>query len=237
MPLLAWGAATLFQLPEDLRIGVIFVGCVPGAMASNVLTIIARGNVSYSVGLTTLATLLSPIVVPLAIKVTLGADADPQLLLNTAYQLCWQVVGPVVAGFTLCQVSRRCRAAACFGAETLANLAILWIIAVVVGMNRDRLTILPMNVLLALLSLNVCGYLAGDLAATLFRLTPGMRRALVIEVGMQNAGLGASLATLIFVDRPEVSLPSGLYTFGCMLTGTLLANWYRSRPLPAAQQA
>ena len=53
-------------------IGVILVGCVPGAMASNVLTLAARGNTSYSVSLTTSATLLSPLIVPFALWLTLG---------------------------------------------------------------------------------------------------------------------------------------------------------------------
>ena len=66
MPLLAWGLARAFQLSPDLTLGVVLVGCVPGAMASNVLTLAAKGNVSYSVSLTTVATLVSPLVVPLA---------------------------------------------------------------------------------------------------------------------------------------------------------------------------
>ena len=58
MPLLAWGCGHLFGLDEAYLVGVIVVGCVPGAMASNVLTLAARGNVSYSVSLTTSATIL-----------------------------------------------------------------------------------------------------------------------------------------------------------------------------------
>lgn len=64
MPLLAYGVGRLFGLEGPWMIGIVMVGCVPGAMASNVLTLIARGNVSYSVSLTTSATVLSPLVVP-----------------------------------------------------------------------------------------------------------------------------------------------------------------------------
>ncbi len=74
MPLLAWTAVQIARPAPELATGIIIVGCVPGAMASNVLTMIARGHVSYSVGLTTLATLISPLVVPLALKLTLGKD-------------------------------------------------------------------------------------------------------------------------------------------------------------------
>ncbi len=53
MPLLAYGLGRLFGLEGPWMVGVVMVGCVPGAMASNVLTLMARGNVSYSVSLTT----------------------------------------------------------------------------------------------------------------------------------------------------------------------------------------
>ena len=49
MPVLAYGVGRLFGLEGPWMIGIVMVGCVPGAMASNVLTLIARGNVSYSV--------------------------------------------------------------------------------------------------------------------------------------------------------------------------------------------
>ena len=55
MPLAAYGVGRLLGLDGPLLIGVVMVGCVPGAMASNVLTLIARGNVSYSLSLTTMA--------------------------------------------------------------------------------------------------------------------------------------------------------------------------------------
>ena len=72
MPLLAFGFGLLLAPDRDALVGILLVGCVPGAMASNVLTLLARGHVSYSVGLTTAATLLSPLVVPLAMRLTLG---------------------------------------------------------------------------------------------------------------------------------------------------------------------
>ena len=55
-----------------------------------------------------------------------------------------------------------------------------------------------------------------------------MRRALTLEVGMQKAGLGATLATSHFPDQPTIAIAPALYTFGCMLTGTLL-SWFWAR--------
>ncbi|MCA9081163.1 MAG: bile acid:sodium symporter family protein [Planctomycetaceae bacterium] len=229
MPLLAWGMTELFGLTGAVRVGVILAGCVPGAMASNVLTHLAKGNVSYSVGLTTSATLLSPLIVPLALKLTLGEQANPSILWGAATGLVWQVVIPVIVGGLLSHRNPSWKKLADRAAANLANLVILWIIAFAVAANRDKLLQAGGSLVPVLLGLNLLGYLAGDVAGRLLRLSTGMRRALTLEVGMQNAGVGVSLAGGLFPDQPEVTLPCGLYAFGCMLTGTVLAQIMHQR--------
>lgn len=229
MPLLAFAATRVFDLSDGLTIGVLLVGCVPGAMASNVLTLAARGNVSYSVSLTTSATLLSPLVVPVALSLTLSVVTafDPR---EAFVKLTTDVVGPVVIGHLLC---RRFEGLSRFMAShgpTIANLAILWIIATVVGVNRGRLAGITPVVLLALLLINLIGYAAGWAGGTVMKLPNSMRRALTLEVGMQNAGLGSVMAMNLFKD-PQAAIPTAAYTFGCMLTGTVLAQWW-GRNLP-----
>ncbi len=54
------------------------------------------------------------------------------------------------------------------------------------------------------------------------------RRALTLEVGMQNAGLGTALATSLYGADTIATIPTATYTFGCMLTGTILAVWWSS---------
>lgn len=233
MPTLAYIVARLCGFQGDLLIGMVMVGAVPGAMASNVLTLLARGNASFSVSLTTLATLLSPLAVPLAMQVFLHArpEINGQMLWNTCRDLLTQVVLPVLAGYSIGQQFPRWEATARRVGSTVANLAILLIIAAVVGRNRDRIDTLPMLLLVALLVVNLLGYTAGWLVGSAIRLPVSMRRALTLEVGMQNAGLGAVLATQLFGERPEIALPPALYTFGCMLTGTVLARWWSTQPL------
>jgi BASS family bile acid:Na+ symporter len=78
---------------------------------------------------------------------------------------------------------------------------------------------------------NIGGYLAGYSGGAALRLPEPMRRALTLEVGMQNAGLGAALAVALFPDQPEIAVAPAIYTFGCMLTGTALATaWSIRRP-------
>ena len=226
MPLLAYACGRMFGLDQAWMIGIIMVGCVPGAMASNVLTLAARGNVSYSVSLTTSATLFSPLVVPFTLWVILSQWPESKALdpLRVFWLLCWMVVIPVVAGHLLALRFSLWAALAKRFAAIVANLTILWIIAVVIADNRDKLSDLTWQILLALLALNLLGYLAGYFGGFMLRIPDSMRRALTLEIGMQNAGLGAVLAAEIFGRESPSAIPPALYTFGCMFTGTILAR-------------
>jgi BASS family bile acid:Na+ symporter len=225
MPFLGWSMARLFGFDEGLRIGLIMVGCVPGAMASNVLTLVARGNVSYSVSLTTSSTLLSPIVVPFFLWLCLGHQVDFPAL-QVSYQLAWMVVLPVVAGHLSSRYHAPWRRLARRYASLVANLCILWIISVVVATNRQYLIHIDVRLFWALLIINLLGYLGGWSGAFLMGLPWPMRRALTLEVGMQNAGLGTLLALRVFSEYPSAAVPPAIYTFGCMLTGTILARFW-----------
>jgi BASS family bile acid:Na+ symporter len=228
MPALAFAIGSALRLSGPELWGIMLAGCVPGAMASNVLTLLARGNVSYSVSLTTLATLLSPVVVPLALWLSLGKSVDfPAAAVS--WQLCWMVVLPVTAGHLAGRRLVRWAATARRIGGTVANLTILWIIAVVVALNRERLAHLSLTLPFALLTLNVAGYGAGYAAARGLGLPAAMRRALTLEIGMQNAGLGTVLALSVFSaeERAAVAVAPALYTFGCMFTGTVLASRLR----------
>lgn len=230
MPTLAWITAWAMGFTGDQLIGIMLVGCVPGAMASNVLTLLARGNASYSVSLTTLATMLSPLAVPAALWLTLGTAKNVNLdFWSVSWNLCLTVVFPVVAGHALGRTLPQWEKQAERVGSTVANLVILWVIATVVGLNREKLVRLDAVLVLALLFVNVAGYAAGYAGGWVMRLPDPMRRALTLEIGMQNAGLGATLATQLFPDRPAAAIAPALYTFGCMLTGTILARLWATR--------
>ncbi|ASV72858.1 Bile acid:sodium symporter [Thermogutta terrifontis] len=231
MPALAYLSSQVWGLKGPWLIGCLMVGCVPGAMASNVLTLIARGNVSYSVSLTTSATLLSPLVVPFVMWLTVGRFAKFPVV-RTGVELLFMVVLPVAVGFALSQFSTLWRKTAEKIGPIIANLVILWIIAVVVAANRTQLYAVNGILVAALGMINFGGYAAGYLAAIAARLPVGMRRALTLEIGMQNAGLGTTLALSLFPDQPQAAIPCALYTFGCMFTGTLLSRWMASFPIP-----
>jgi BASS family bile acid:Na+ symporter len=214
MPLSAAAVSLLFDDPQ-VRTGVVLVGCMPGAMASNVMTVLLRGDLILSVTMTTLATLATPLVI--AAWLPLLADTRMDVPVGgMAWNATWMVVLPVAVGIALRawrhELSRRWDRAA----TLIASAAIVLIVLVVVAANRDRLATLGPRLALGMLGLNLAAYGLAFLAATAMRWPSVQRRTLVIEVGMQNAGLGSVLALAHLGEAGAV--PSAFYTALCVVT-------------------
>jgi BASS family bile acid:Na+ symporter len=233
MPAAAWLVTRVVPMSTELAAGVILVGCVPGAMASNVLTNTSGGSVAFSVSLTTVATLLSPITVPTALWIFADVQTEQPLMnpTQTAVSLFLKVVLPTIVGYLLARRFEIVRRHSDRWASAIASIALLWIIASVVAGNRSRLIDLSWVLAVALLAINLIGYAGGYLSAVVAGLPDRFRRALTLEVGMQNAGLGTVLATSLYGEHTIATIPTAAYTFGCMLTGTVLAVvWRKRRP-------
>ena len=230
MPLAAWFIAKAFHLEGSWYVGFILVGCVPGAMASNMLTMISKGNVSYSVGLTTCSTLLSPLLVPLLLCFFVSKVVKMDVSSMSA-TLLLTVVCPVIIGFTLSRSYNWWREMAQRLGEIIANIAIIMIIASVVAKESYRISQTPLFILGALALVNILGYICGWFGGGIIGASNKMRRALTLEIGMQNAGLGTALANYYFSDFPEAAIVCAMYTFGCMFTGIILAQIFSRIPV------
>ena len=226
MPLAAWLVTQLIPMSEELAAGVILTGCVPGAMASNVLTHTAGGSVAYSVSLTTIATLLSPLTVPTVLLIVAGTTVESST--KSALILTFLVALPTVLGYIVSRRSPWVSKTFEKSGSRIAAIALLWIIAGVVAANRDKLAGVGILLIVALLLINFVGYFAGYVVGAIAKLPTKFSRALSLEVGMQNAGLGTALAVTLYGDDTIATIPTAAYTFGCMLTGTLLASLWRT---------
>ncbi len=231
MPLLAWSVVRMLQLDGPMAGGVVLVGCVPGAMASNVLTLLSRGNVSYSICLTTVATLLAPVTVPLLLTVLAHVSAEDSLVdpWGISRTLVGTIVMPVAIGYIAKERLPAVQPVAQLWAPRAAACALLWIIASVVAGNRERLAHVESAMLLGLVVINLSGYAGGWAVGRLTRMSLPMRKALTLEIGMQNAGLGTALAGTLYGAGSAAQIPTAAYTFGCMFTGTVLAGWWNHR--------
>ena len=76
MPLIAFGLTHLLGIPKGVAVGLILVGCCPGGVSSNIMSFLCKGDVAFSVGITTLSTLLAPLTTPFLMLWLAGEMVD-----------------------------------------------------------------------------------------------------------------------------------------------------------------
>ncbi len=224
MPLTGYILARLFGLSPGLLVGVVLVGSAPGGTASNLITYISEGDLSYSISMTTLSTLLAPLLTPLWTLILAGKFV-PVPFLSMALATLKIVVLPVVLGMgARYLLKERVNRIEPF-LPYLAVLSISFIIAVIFALNKERLREVSLLVLGVVLTHNILGFLLGFLFGRLAGLDNRLAKTLSIEVGMQNSGLSTVLALKFFSQLS--ALPSAIFSLSQNILGVLLSFVFR----------
>lgn len=228
MPLSAWVLCRLLNLPADLAIGVILVGCCPGGTASNVITYIAGGDVPLSVGMTIVSTLLAPLVTPVLVYVLGGAWVEVSLL-AMVISVVKVVLIPVLLGILLHRLFGRQIERIQEVLPLVSVISIVMIISGIVASNKEKLITSGVLVLGVVILHNLLGMLLGLGIAKGLKLEYSKATAIAIEVGMQNSGLAVSLATANFAANPLATLPGAIFSVWHNIAGSVFAGIRRRK--------
>ncbi|MHA7302142.1 bile acid:sodium symporter family protein [Pseudarthrobacter sp. MDT1-22] len=231
MPGAGWLIAVALQLPPELAVGLILVGCAPSGTASNVMAFLAKGDVALSVAVASVSTLIAPVVTPLLVLFLAGSfleiDAGSMVL-----DIVKTVLLPVIAGLLARLFFKNLIAKLLPALPWASAVVISFIVAIVVAGSASKIVAAGGIVFLAVVLHNGFGLGLGYLAGKLGRLDDKARRALAFEVGMQNSGLAATLATAHFT--PLAALPSAVFSLWHNISGAIVAAWLARRPLQDA---
>ena len=202
MPLIAWVLCLVFQLPTELAVGVMLVGCCPGGTSSNVMTYLSKGDVALSVGMTACTTIMAPVVTPALVLLLAGQSVDVSYV-----SMLLSIVQVVLVPIALVSV-----------------IAISLIIMAVVSANAAKLATVGALIIVVVMLHNVCGYALGYFVGRALGLSKAQMRTLSIEVGMQNSGLATSLATMHFAAMPLAAVPGAVFSVWHNISGAIYAN-------------
>lgn len=228
MPLLAFLLARLFRLDDALTIGVVLVGCCPGGTASNVITYLAKGDLALSVGMTGVSTLLAPVMTPLLVLLLTDKSVD----VNVAamfLSILWVVILPIVAGLVVKRLWPKTTEQAVAYLPALSSITIAAIVAIIIAASAHRLLSGGLIIVAVVMLHNIGGLTIGYLVGRLLHLDSPKRRAVSIEVGMQNSGLASSLATLHFAAYPMATIPGAIFSVWHNISGAIVARLYVRR--------
>ena len=224
MPLLALGVAKLLQLSPELAAGLILVGCAPGGTSSNVITYLAKADTALSVTMTSISTLLAPLLTPL-IALWLAGTYLPIEAGPMALDIVKMVLIPVIAGLVIRLLFSRFVDLILPALPWVSVAGISLVVLAVVSGSADKVVEAGAVVLLAVVLHNGLGYLVGYWFARALRQPVRAARTASIEVGMQNSGLAATLAATYF--SPVAALPAAVFSIWHNLSGAMLAMFYR----------
>lgn len=230
MPFSAYFISKFFNLPDEIAVGLILVGCCPGGISSNIMSFLCRGDVPYSVGMTTASTLLAPIMTPATVLLLAGERIDVPAA-GMFVSIVESVILPVVLGFMLNSY---------FGKSdrfqdvrdvmpSVAVIGLAFIVGGVISLQGANFFSAGIVIFLAVLAHNGVGYLLGYMVGQLFHMSTAKKRTISIEVGMQNAGLATGLAVAHFAIYPHAALAAAVSCAWHSISGTLLAGWFAHR--------
>lgn len=233
MPFLAFGISRLLQLPDAIALGLILVGCCPGGVSSNIMSYLCGGDVAFSVGMTTVSTILSPVATPLLVSFLASGTQITIHGIPMFISIIETVILPVAFGFVLNYFFGK-KALFVELQKIMPGIAVLGLSCVVGGVISSQGANFFQSgivIFLAVLLHNGFGYLLGYLAGSVTGMNYSKRKTISIEVGMQNAGLATNLATTTaqFASAPEAAIICAVSCVWHSISGTLLAGFFAWR--------
>ena len=242
MPLTGFGLACAFGLDGDVAAGVVLIGSAAGGVASNVIAYIAGANVALSVSMTAVSTLLSPLLTPLLMRGLAGRfipiDAGA-MALSLVKMIVLPLVASQIARWAFDRWCRRVNVVIDRVLPYVSIAAICVIMSVCVSQAHEILWTAGAVVFVIAVLHNSTGYLLGywgaRLAGRFCAVDERDCRTVAIEVGMQNAGMSQALAVDV-LKCAGAALAPAIFGVWMDFSGSILANWWRRRPVEGQEK-
>ena len=218
LPLIAFGIAWALKLPPVYFIGLVLVACCPGGSSSNVFSMLAKGDVALSVTLTAISSIVTLITLPFimsGVAEFVSLQNNVEVVLPVGKLLVQNIVllfAPMLVGIML----RHFRPEAARKVNRILGkcaFPALMLLAGVFFLQYTKEIMETFRILgVAASALILAAMLCSSLLSRAGRFTAGVRRTIVIEVGMQNAAQAIAIASspLIF-NSGEMAIPAIIY--------------------------
>lgn len=233
------------NIDPELALGMILVSACPGGSFSNVMTWLARGNVAVSISMTAVSSLAATVLTPLnfALYGWLNPhtrDYLTQISLEPASMLTLVLLVlalPMVLGMV---TGRRLPGFVARSEKPLRVMSLLVFIsfvAIAFSKNFELFIERFHSFFWLVVCHNLLALLLGYGMARLCRLPHSDRRAVTLEVGIQNSGLGLVILFTFFPDAGGMLLITAFWGVWHLVSGLTLSQFWARRPLPADDPA
>ena len=226
MPFVGFGVAKLLGLSPALAAGMVLLGACPSGTGSNVMTYIAKGDTALSVTVSSVNTILAPVLTTYIFSFLAGAmiPIDVVALLIDIVKI---VLIPVGVGVALHTAAPRLVEKLIKVVPAVSVIFIITIMSSVVALNASKMATMALILCLAVAIHNIAGLVLGYYAGRAVGMSVKKSKAVTFEIGMENSGLAVALA-LAHLD-PMAALPGAVMTVWEYMTGSLLASYWGNK--------
>ncbi len=228
MPFIAISLAKIFNLSDGLTLGLVLVGCCPGGVSSNIMSFLCKGDVAFSVGMTTCSTLIAPIATPLLVNALIGEKIDLDLISMFKFMLIVTII-PVGIGSFLNFLFSKSKTFSDIR-EIMPGIAVICfacIVGGVIAVHGQKFIESGFIIFICIFAHNTFGYILGYFSGVIFKFNYAKKKTICIEVGVQNAGLATGLCGQFFPTSAEAAIASAVSCVWHSISGTILANIFR----------
>jgi len=242
LPAVTFVLTLLLRPGPSISLGMILVACCPPGNVSNILTHRARGNVALSVSMTAISNALCIVLMPLNFAFWAGLHPTAAPLfraialdpLEVAGHILAIIAIPFVLGIACAEKLPAFTLRIRKPARILSFLALIaFIVGAVAGNWRYFLDYVGL-VLLAVVLHDTLAFATGYVCARASGLQDYDRRAVAIEVGIRNSGLGLVLIFSFFGGLGGMAVVAGVWGFWDIVAGLALASWWGRKPAAGA---
>ena len=207
MPVTAFVLVKTFNIPSDLALGVIILGCCPGGTASNLITYLCNGNVALSIVCTFFSTIVSVFLTPILIFLlsSKNINIDVIALIKSSFLI---VFLPVFLGIFFKIFIPMERVTKFL--PKISEFFIAFIIGIIFSLNLSHINQLSYSLIYCIVLHNLIGLCTGFFVGNFLGLSLKEKKTISIEIGMQNSGLGMALSIIHF--SKIVALPSAIFS-------------------------
>jgi BASS family bile acid:Na+ symporter len=230
MPLIAFALAATLPVSNEIKIGLLIMGCMPGGTTSNIFTYFSKGNLALSVLMTVNSTVFGVVLIPLLL-VVYAAGLNITIPAANIVVTLFLLLVPVAIGMALRRWNANIGALVELGGGALGLFFIAFIAVSWVPRNWQFLLGTPLSVFAGAIGLGVLGFLFGYLFSMLLKLHPRNARTIALETGIQNGPLAIAIVALTFSGTQQQAIMAvpALYSLFIVITASTITLWWRSR--------
>ena len=223
-----------FEVEPEMALGMILVASCPGGSFSNIMTWLARANVAVSVSMTAISSLVAMVMTPFNFALygwlnphTRSMLTDIQLDSMNILILVALVLGlPLLVGMMTGKLFPRFAARAEKPMRVITLLVLLLFVGVAFGNNMEVFLATADRIVILVVLQNLLALGMGAFAGGLTGLPRQDRRAITMEVGIQNSGLGLAILFTFFPQASGMILIAAFWGVWHLISGLLLAWWW-----------